>query len=54
MIRKPCPAATVTRQLLAWGGLLLVLALYCVWRVTAGNALGNILSLMPDARQGWS
>lgn len=52
MIRKPCPAATVTRQLLAWGGLLLVLALYCVWRVTAGNAFeSNILSLMPDAGQ---
>lgn len=52
MIRKPGAAVAVTRQLLAWGTLLLVLALYCLWRVTAGNAFeSNILSLMPDAGQ---
>lgn len=48
--RRPGAATRATRQLLAWSGLLLVLALYCLWRVTAGNAFeSNILSLMPDA-----
>lgn len=39
-----------TRPLLAWTGLLLILAFYCAWRVGSGPAFeSNILSLMPDA-----
>lgn len=38
-----------SRPLLAWIALLLAAALYCAWRVAAGNAFeSNILGLMPD------